>query len=551
MYNRRPSRFYSYHYFSFHSLEKLDLPPALVGALQEKSVSTIAELERALPELAFLGIFGPPASQDILNKINAYRLSQLNGTPIDQLELTSRMNKALNQREISTIEELHANLYRLADPGRIQKIVFNMILDHLDIWQSAVAVPNHRNTAGLPMLRSKPEPETPLRALRLSGRTENALLRADISSIEDLQGNLHRLNYLRTVGPRTINEIESRLAEWRQHPVGQKRLPQTHQNLANLLQSTLLADLDLLKQPFQTVEFGRDATVYDLMAHILKYPGLYMNFFNTKKRRKMEAWLREHGIDIRSAYWVVESRLWMRRNQPAPLRRPSITQPTPQGIPGVQRPPGYLPTPAQSFQQAFEKLPQRTQFVLERLYGLRAQEPQGETLQAVSKPIGVTRERVRQIRNNGLKQLSLAIPYRRFELTARIVEHIRQQNGLISSKQLAGRLQDSFASSGYLADGVLRLLAALEPDVTCHKIYYVPDVGGWTDTIETRELVLKLRLAIIIHLQTYPHASWQHTLEALHQNPEIAPLDSALAEAVARCLKDANLMELERKADWV
>ena len=523
----------------------------MVGALQEKSVSTIADLERALPELAFLGIFGPPASQEILDKINAYRLGQLNGTPIDQLELTSRMEKALGQHKISTIEELHANLYRLADPGGIQKIVFNQILDRLDVWQNAVTFPNHRNTAGLPLLRSKLEPATPLRALRLSVRTENALLRAGVSSIEDLQVNFHRLNYLRTVGPRTINEIEFRLAEWRKHPGGQNRIPQTNQNLANLLQSTLLADMDLLKQPFRTVEFGRDATVYDLMAHILKYPGLYMNFFNTKKRRKMEAWLREQGIDVRRAYWLAESRLWMRRSQTAPLRPPSITKPTPQGIPGVQRPPGYLPTPAQSFQQAFEKLPQRIQFVLDRLYGLRRQEPQGETLRAVSKPMGVSRERVRQIRNNGLKQLSNTIPYRRFELAAQIVEHIRQHNGLISSKQLAGRLQNSFASSGYLADGVLRLLAALEPDIACHKVYYVPDVDGWTDSKETRELVPQLRLSIIIHLQTYPNASWQHTLEALHQNPEIAPLDSALAEAVSRCLKDANLMGLESKADWV
>ncbi len=142
--------------------------------------------------------------------------------------------------------------------------------------------------------------------------------------------------------------------------------------------------------------------------------------------------------------------------------------------------------PREATQKAIKLLPTtRLREVMERRFGLRGKEP--ETLEAIGRSFGVTRERVRQIEEDGLK-------------------HIMKPEAAAALAPLVASLEKHFEDHGHVFEESKLLSSVAEPKFHNH-IYFVLTVGkpfnrrseeeSWHERWFTREDALKAAQSIM------------------------------------------------------
>jgi len=109
----------------------------------------------------------------------------------------------------------------------------------------------------------------------------------------------------------------------------------------------------------------------------------------------------------------------------------------------------------------------RTRDVLLRRFGVGKK--QGETLEAIGRDYGISRERVRQIENDGLAILSKKEILNQFKPALAIVSHyLNQYSSLRREDLLLGDLTNHFGAKSYQHQGALRFLLTLGRDFYFH-----------------------------------------------------------------------------------
>lgn len=142
--------------------------------------------------------------------------------------------------------------------------------------------------------------------------------------------------------------------------------------------------------------------------------------------------------------------------------------------------------PKEAVGRALKTLPNpRVREVVERRFGLRAKEP--ETLEAIGRSLGVTRERVRQIEADALK-------------------HLTRPPALEALGPVFTALEGHFADHGHVFEETKLLQSAAEPRFANH-VYFLLTVGkpfdrrseedAWHDRWFTQEEALKAAQSIL------------------------------------------------------
>lgn len=148
-------------------------------------------------------------------------------------------------------------------------------------------------------------------------------------------------------------------------------------------------------------------------------------------------------------------------------------------------------------------LPDRTQAILRRRLGIGSQPP--ETLEAIGRSYGITRERVRQIEAAGLSSLkrSNALQYLR-PILRRLDEFMREYGSVMEERHLISTFH---AESGLKQrdlteeEGCIRLFLKLADDFNQHKA--TDDLHlHWSVEERSRALMLQVLQVLTTHFQT-------------------------------------------------
>lgn len=180
--------------------------------------------------------------------------------------------------------------------------------------------------------------------------------------------------------------------------------------------------------------------------------------------------------------------------------------------------------------QLFQRLPKRTREVLVRRVGLKNNRP--ETLEAIGRDFGVTRERVRQVEESGVRLMrSNGLPAEMKEFEAAIVRHLENFNGVREEGRLLPELKFIFNDRHPASPSRIKFLLGLS-----EKFVYVPETAKycafWADSPESAKIVLKFIDFLVKEMRKSRQPISVDELESFVKKVSLAALAKSLSSGI-------------------
>lgn len=185
--------------------------------------------------------------------------------------------------------------------------------------------------------------------------------------------------------------------------------------------------------------------------------------------------------------------------------------------------------------------------VVEELYGFHT--GQTTTLQVVSTHLGLTRERIRQIKTHVLRLFHQKKYFRPIE--SYITDLTSSENGVTSHPQLISKMNEEFGSSDLKVEGILEFYLDWQKQYQSSQVKYLNFLGCWCNGDDAMEKIEKIaELAPQFIESAGKPLQWDELYKLLTSTGGLYTLDEELALAILNCLRDNDKIERLTDGGW-
>lgn len=394
-----------------------------------------------------------------------------------------------------------------------------------------------------------------LLVLDLNIRTYNALLHYGVGTIYDLVLFLPKVRDIRNIGEKSQQEIKEKLVAWVRDnnnisslhgkgapPSTSEKIIPTEEKEVTLQDLLSALPYDPSKYPFKNDSIEA-LNLRNRTDHALRRNGIYniLNLIiNFSKLDVMYQIGRKAKEEINT-----ELDIWVRKNviRGAGLQvGSSCNGEAKQSNPSKER--------DVQLTELFSVLMDRQEEVLTCMFGLRTGHTM--TLQETSDRLGVTRERVRQIKKKALECIRKGtVQLNSLAFSKKAEECIIQRGGVISETRLVKELQGDTVLCSFQASGVLELLKEFDQSRLKPRLIFVPYIEAWTTPAFAHHLIdlAAAEMQRIIE-STAGLDEWEEIYAALLRHEDLLALDEKFAFAIAISLEDFGILERMHDGRW-